>query len=159
MKTRVNWLNLSALSLVAACFVASIALVPGRVPEPQQAPGAADVTLTGNDAPFYLLDVATGSAKKVILPKNYKVTIAHTALKSDGSASGTSDYVVLMQQADTMAANTNAGKKALLFPNGFATILGENVTAGADGSYEIQLQAVTGSAKIQFAMVPLEKGK
>ncbi|MCW8129281.1 MAG: hypothetical protein KIS92_02765 [Planctomycetota bacterium] len=155
-KIQMGWLNLCVLLVVAVLFGSAIVVDLRHAPVPEVAPAAADLVLNGADAPFHVLDVPTSGVKKVILPANYKVTIAHSGLKTDGSASGASDYVVVMQQSDTMAANKNEGKKALLFPNGYAAVHSLDVANGTDGSYELQLQAVTGSAKIQFITVRIK---
>lgn len=114
--------------------------------------GAADLDMrTNSTEPFELLDVTTSAAKTVMLPKK-SVLVVHTGYKSDGTASGASDYIVVQIQTDSSDASLTAGRKLVIKSGQGYRISGVNVPAGSDGGQEIQIKAVTGSAKVQFVV-------
>lgn len=120
--------------------------------------------LTGKlSLPFYRLDVATASIVDVFLSPNYNYTFVHLGEQVDGTVSDTTnatislrDYVVMMQKADTMAADKVAGAKAIINPNGHCRISGDDIreTSASDPIRKVQLQAVNHSAKIQIMAFP-----
>ena len=136
-----------AVALLLFCLVAMVALP--LAPRAVQAAPAAAADLDMKGQAFYVLDVDTSAASKVLLP-GQSVVIAHLNYDSSGSASTATDYVVVMFSSDTMAANLNAGRKAIVKAGGAVTFPSANVPAGADGPREIQLKAVGHSAKVQF---------
>lgn len=114
----------------------------------QAAPAAAaDLDMRGQA--FYVLDVSTSASSTVILP-GQSVLVAHLGYTTAGSASTSTDYIVVMFQTDTMAANLNAGRKVVLKANGSTCFPAQNVPVGADGPRQIQIKAVGGSAKVQL---------
>lgn len=113
-----------------------------------------DLTTPAGNKPNYLADVTTSATYTIVLKANYRYTFSHTGKQDDGSASVVGDYVVLMHQADTMAANLTTGAKSIIFVNGYVCMRGADAKAGTDGDYEVALKAVTHGAKIQITCVP-----
>ena len=120
----------------------------------------ADHDLSAAQNPFKLIDVGTGAVQTVLVPRNARVTIAHTGWQDDGSDSDPdTDYVVCMHQAASMAANKNEGAKLILFPGGGnGSVRGHTIQTGGDGDHELQLQAVGNGAKVQIVIEPRREG-
>lgn len=111
---------------------------------------AADLDMSTGAPGFSLLAVTTSAAKKVLMPAA-DLTVLHTGTQDDGStASDAADYVVVMLQADSMAANMSAGTKVIVKQGKAVTIRGAVVTQGDDGDREIHVQANGNGAMIQF---------
>ena len=120
-----------------------------------QAHAAADVDLTnGKATPFVVLVVNTGATKTVLLPDRW-VRIVHLGVQGDSTTSSVAgDRLIVMRSKDeagvavTMAADLTAGVKLPIFYGGSATINGGDIPDGADGTHEIQMQAVGHSCMV-----------
>ena len=152
-------MRIGIVALLMAAIQASVAIAPAQRPVeaapiagPVAAAVAAPVGVSFTDLKgqgFYVLDIDTSTVTKIVLP-GQSCLIAHLNYQSDGSASGASDYVVVMVQTDTMAANLDAGRKLVIKGGGSARFPAGNMPTGSDGPREIQVKAVGNSAKIQI---------
>lgn len=118
---------------------------------------AADLDMSARaNLPFQVIAVTTSAVKKVLLARRRKYVLRHSGIQDDASTAGVAgDYVVLMQQADSMVASMAAGRKVPIRMSGPDVIIdGGDAAPGSDGAHEIQLKAVTHGAMIEIFSWP-----